>query len=67
MDVYYIVIILRRLNKDFTNKRIGIIGSGATAVQLLPKLVHSDARRVTLFQRTPNYVIEKGNCKYGSV
>lgn len=50
---------------DPTGKRIGIIGSGATAVQVLPQIVYSEARRVTLFQRTPNYVIKKANPKFG--
>jgi cation diffusion facilitator CzcD-associated flavoprotein CzcO len=43
---------------DFTDRRIGLIGTGATAVQLVPEL----ARRVadmTVYQRTPIYVVPK--------
>ncbi|KAI2789301.1 hypothetical protein POX_e07331 [Penicillium oxalicum] len=37
-------------------KKIVIIGSGATAVSLLPKLV-PEAASVTLVQRSPNYIV----------
>lgn len=40
---------------SFTGKRIVIIGSGATAVTLLPNLV-KHAAHVTLLQRSPSYV-----------
>ncbi|MGP1281368.1 MAG: flavin-containing monooxygenase [Parasphingopyxis sp.] len=45
---------------DFAGKRVGIIGSGSTAVQLLP-IVAKLADHVTLFQRTPNYVLPSRN------
>jgi cyclohexanone monooxygenase len=45
---------------DFAGKRIAIVGSGATAVQLLP-IVAQTAAQVTLFQRTPNYVLPGRN------
>lgn len=45
---------------DFTGKRIGLIGTGATGVQLLPTLAHC-AASVTVFQRTPNYVLPARN------
>jgi len=41
---------------DYKGKRIGIIGSGATTVQMLP-VVAKDAAQVTVFQRTPNFVM----------
>ena len=41
---------------DYTGKRVGIIGAGATAVQMLPVVAES-AAHVTLFQRTPNFVL----------
>lgn len=41
---------------DYAGKRIGIIGAGATAVQMLP-VVAKTAASVTLFQRTPNFVL----------
>ncbi len=39
---------------DFTGKRVGCIGTGATAVQLIP-IVAEEAGQLTVFQRTPNY------------
>ena len=41
---------------DFAGKRVGIIGSGATTVQMVPELAKS-AADVTVFQRTPNFVM----------
>jgi cation diffusion facilitator CzcD-associated flavoprotein CzcO len=45
---------------DLKGKRVGIIGSGATAVQILPIVAHT-AAHVTMFQRTPNYVLPGRN------
>ena len=42
-------------NLDYTNKKIVIIGSGATAVTLLPILAET-AKEVTLLQRSPTYM-----------
>src|SRR5262245_32434952 len=39
---------------DFTGKRVAVIGTGATAVQLIP-LVAKEAGHLTVFQRTANY------------
>ncbi len=41
---------------DYEGKRIGIIGAGATSVQMLPVLAET-AGSVTVFQRTPNYIL----------
>ena len=41
---------------DYSGKRVGIIGAGATAVQLVPSMA-PDAESVTLFQQTPNYIL----------
>jgi cation diffusion facilitator CzcD-associated flavoprotein CzcO len=43
-----------REHTDFTGKRVAVIGTGATAVQLIP-IVAQQARHLTVFQRTPNY------------
>lgn len=43
---------------DFTGKRVAIIGTGATAVQLIPELAKR-AGRLTVFQRTPIWVVPK--------
>lgn len=39
---------------DFKGKRVGIIGTGATAIQVIP-IVAEEAKHLTVFQRTPNY------------
>jgi monooxygenase len=41
---------------DATGKRIVVIGSGATAVTLVPALVKDGAEHVTMLQRTPTYM-----------
>lgn len=41
---------------DYIDKKIIIIGSGATAVTLVPALVHSGAHHVTMVQRSPTYI-----------
>lgn len=41
---------------DYAGKRVGIIGAGATSVQMLPVIAET-AASVTLFQRTPNFVM----------
>lgn len=45
-------------NYDYAGKRVVIIGSGATAVTMLPAMVNGDdaASHVTMLQRTPSYV-----------
>lgn len=40
---------------DYTNKKIVVIGSGATAVTLVPELAKK-AKSVTMLQRSPSYV-----------
>ncbi|KAF2017744.1 FAD/NAD(P)-binding domain-containing protein [Aaosphaeria arxii CBS 175.79] len=40
---------------DYMNKKIVVIGSGATAVTLLPSLAE-DAKHVTMLQRSPTYI-----------
>jgi cation diffusion facilitator CzcD-associated flavoprotein CzcO len=41
---------------DYAGKRIGIIGAGASTVQMVPVLAET-AGSVTVFQRTPNYIL----------
>ena len=41
---------------DYARKRVAVIGSGATAVTLVPALAE-EAAHVTLVQRTPSYVV----------
>ncbi|MGM7421863.1 flavin-containing monooxygenase [Cellulosimicrobium sp. CpK407] len=42
---------------DLSGKRVGLIGVGASGIQMLPELA-AQAAHVTVFQRTPNYVLE---------
>lgn len=45
---------------DFTGKRVAVIGTGASGVQIVPMVAHN-ADLVTVFQRTPNYVLPARN------
>ncbi|MEQ8662926.1 MAG: NAD(P)/FAD-dependent oxidoreductase [Gammaproteobacteria bacterium] len=45
---------------SFSGKRVAVIGTGATAVQAIP-LIAQTAAAVTVFQRTPNYVLPARN------
>src|ERR1700737_1229268 len=41
---------------DYAGKKVVVIGSGATAVTLIPALVNSGAGHVTMLQRSPTYI-----------
>ncbi|WP_280424725.1 flavin-containing monooxygenase [Nocardia carnea] len=41
---------------DYAGKKVAIIGTGSTGVQLLPQIAMT-AEKVTVFQRTANYVL----------
>ncbi|MFZ3034760.1 MAG: NAD(P)/FAD-dependent oxidoreductase [Parvibaculum sp.] len=43
---------------DYKNKRVIVIGSGATAVTLVPEMA-KDAAHVTMLQRSPTYVVSR--------
>ncbi|OGA79931.1 MAG: FAD-containing monooxygenase EthA [Burkholderiales bacterium RIFCSPHIGHO2_01_FULL_63_240] len=43
-------------NLDYSGKRVVVIGSGATAITLIPSMTDK-AKHVTMLQRTPSYVI----------
>lgn len=45
---------------DYTNKRIIVIGNGATALGLVPNLA-TKARHVTMLQRSPAYIMKGDN------
>jgi cation diffusion facilitator CzcD-associated flavoprotein CzcO len=42
---------------DYAGKRVVVIGSGATAVTLVPALARSGAAKVTMLQRSPSYIL----------
>ena len=45
-----------------TEKRVGVIGTGATAVQCVPALGR-DAKELYVFQRTPSSIAERNNAR----
>lgn len=45
---------------DFTGKRVGIIGTGSSGIQVIPE-VAKEAAHLTVFQRTPNFTIPTFN------
>jgi cation diffusion facilitator CzcD-associated flavoprotein CzcO len=45
---------------DFTGRRVGIIGTGASAVQAIPRIARQ-AAHLTVFQRTANWVLPAWN------
>jgi cation diffusion facilitator CzcD-associated flavoprotein CzcO len=48
---------------DPAGKTIAVVGSGASAVQLIPHLAQ-DARKLVVFQRSPNYLLPKPDKPY---
>ncbi|MCF6386320.1 NAD(P)/FAD-dependent oxidoreductase [Mycobacterium sp. MBM] len=49
---------------DPTGERIAVIGTGATAVQLIPELAKK-AAELTVYQRTPIWVVPKIDIRFG--
>ena len=45
---------------DFTGQRVAVIGTGSSAIQSIP-LIAEQARRLTVFQRTPNFSVPACN------
>jgi cation diffusion facilitator CzcD-associated flavoprotein CzcO len=45
---------------DFAGKSVGLIGTGATGIQVATELAEQ-AEHLTVFQRTPNYALPLGN------
>jgi cyclohexanone monooxygenase len=45
---------------DFTGQRVGVIGTGSSAIQSIPHIA-AQADHVTIFQRTPNYSVPAHN------
>lgn len=45
---------------DFVGKRVAVIGTGSSGVQIIPEIA-KDAAELTVFQRTPNYVPPTGH------
>ncbi len=47
---------------DFTGLRVGVIGTGSSALQSVP-IIAEQASQLTVFQRTPNFSIPARNAK----
>jgi cation diffusion facilitator CzcD-associated flavoprotein CzcO len=45
---------------DFAGKRVGVIGTGSTAIQAIPVIAET-AKHLTVFQRTANYSVPARN------
>jgi len=45
---------------DFTGRRVGIIGTGSSAIQAIP-IIAKQARHLFVFQRTPNFSVPAQN------
>ncbi|KAF2471706.1 FAD/NAD(P)-binding domain-containing protein [Lindgomyces ingoldianus] len=52
---------------DYKGKKMVVIGSGATAITLLPALVEGGVGHVTMLQRSPSYVMSQPQRKTGVV
>ena len=51
---------------DFTGKRVAVVGTGASGVQIIPELVKV-ADSVKVFQRTPGWVLPRLNARTSSL
>ncbi|MEV6035863.1 NAD(P)/FAD-dependent oxidoreductase [Nonomuraea sp. NPDC052116] len=49
---------------DLTGRRVAVIGNGSSAAQLIPR-VAEQVERLSVFQRTPNWVIPKPDTTFG--
>ena len=45
---------------DYYNKKVVVIGSGATAITLVPEIA-KDAERVVMLQRSPTYIVSRSD------
>ena len=44
---------------DFRGKSVAVIGTGASAIQSVPKIYEMDVGQLLVFQRTPPWVIPR--------
>lgn len=51
---------------DYKGKRVGVIGTGASAIQIVPELA-KDAAQLTVFQRSAPYIIPRRDHEYTEV
>ncbi|KAF9178042.1 hypothetical protein BGZ51_004870 [Haplosporangium sp. Z 767] len=48
---------------DLTNKRVAVVGSGASAIQVVPSIVDK-VKTLEFYQRTPTYIVPRRNGAY---
>lgn len=48
---------------DLSGKRVGVLGTAASAVQIVPAIAPT-AEHVTVFQRSPNWILPRGDRRY---
>ena len=53
-----------RNDVDLSGKKIGVIGTGASAVQAVPKISEMGMESLTVFQRTPTWSGPRANFKF---
>jgi cation diffusion facilitator CzcD-associated flavoprotein CzcO len=51
---------------DLTGKRVAVIGTGASAIQLVPE-VQKIAAQVDVYQRTPNWIIPRNERRFSRI
>lgn len=54
-----------RHDHDLSGRNVAVIGTAASALQLIPEIVDK-VKTLTVFQRTPNWVLPRNDKKYGS-
>ena len=52
---------------DFKNKRVAVVGTGASAIQTVPALAEMNVEKVFVFQRTPPWVIPRVDRRVTSI
>lgn len=53
-------------SKNMKGKRIGVIGTGSSAAQLIPELIDTEGTDVTVFQRTAQWLVDAPNREYNA-
>jgi len=51
---------------DYRGKRVAIVGSGASAVQVIP-VIAPQVEQLHVFQRTPHWVLPRADRRFGSI
>ncbi|KAF8929403.1 monooxygenase [Dissophora ornata] len=51
---------------DLTNKRVAVVGSGASAIQVVPSIVDK-VQTLEFYQRTPTYIVPRRNGAYSKL